>query len=273
MLLECLEVKALRVVGPAARVADRDNLQTRLRHQARRATADGAVALDGDGGRLLLDVQVLQRLQGEEGQPSPGRLVPSLGAAHVEWLAGDRGGHRVARVHGERVHDPGHDLRRGPHVGGRHVLLGTDQDRDLGRIAARQVLELREREAVRVDGHAALGAPIGEADHGALPGHQHRHRLDRVEGQALLVADAPLGRPAADVVLHPVAGEELDGVVVHVDGEVDHQLPLDLAQQVASVLGEPEHIGGQVELMLRRGVGGLLLQLDWHAADTTSRKC
>ena len=55
--------------------------------------------------------------------------------------------------------------------------------------------------------------------------------------------------------------------------EVDDQLALDLAELGADLVGEIEHIGRQVELVLCRGVSGLRLQLDWHAADTTSRKC
>ena len=273
MLVERLEVEPFGVVGAAPGVADRHHLEARLGHQPGRAPAHRAVALDGDSRRLLLDVEVLQRLQGEEGQAPAGRLVATFGAADVDRLAGDRGRHRVAGVHRERVHDPGHDLGGGPHVGGRDVLLGPDQERDLGGVAARQVLQLGWRQPPGIHVDAALGAAVGKPDHRALPGHQHRHRLDRVEGQAGLVADAALGGTAADVVLHPVAGEELDGVVLHVDREVHHQLPLHLAQLGPDGVVEVEHVGREVELVLRRGVGGLRSQLDGHAADTTARKC
>ena len=46
---------------------------------------------------------------------------------------------------------------------------------------------------------------------------------------ARVEADAALGRAAVDVVLHAIAGEDLDGAVVHPDGEVYSDLALGLA--------------------------------------------
>src|SRR5205807_6282859 len=48
------------------------------------------------------------------------------------------------------------------------------------------------------------------------------------------------------------------------------ELALDLAQEVANVLREVEHVGGYVELVLGGDVCGIGLQPDCHAADTTS---
>ena len=48
-----------------------------------------------------------------------------------------------------------------------------------------------------------------------------------------MVADAALGRAAAEVVLDAVAGEDLDRPVVHVDREVDGELAARLAQDQA----------------------------------------
>ncbi len=58
------------------------------------------------------------------------------------------------------------------------------------------------------DDDAALGAAKRDVDDRALPGHPHRQRLDFVEGDVGVVADAALGRAAVDVVLDPVAGED-----------------------------------------------------------------
>ena len=66
----------------------------------------------------------------------------------------------------------------------------------------------------------------------------------------LVIADAALGRAAAEVVLDPIAREDLDRAVVHLHREVDGQLALRLAQNLAQARGELEMLGGQVELAL-----------------------
>ena len=88
--------------------------------------------------------------------------------------------------------------------------LGPDEDLDLGEEPAGEVLQLLQRELLGVDDHAALAAAVGDAHDRALPGHPHREGLDLVEADVLVVADAALGRPAAQVVLDAVAGEDLD---------------------------------------------------------------
>ena len=96
-----------------------------------------------------------------------------------------------------------------------------------------------------------LPPPYGMPDDRALPGHPHREGLDLVEADVLVVADAALGRAAAEVVLDAVAGEDLDRPVVHVDGEMDGQLAPRLAQDAAQAGVQLEPLGGQVELSLR----------------------
>ena len=87
---------------------------------------------------------------------------------------------------------------------------GPIEDLDLGEVAPGQALELLLAELLGVDDDAALAAAVRDADDGALPGHPHREGLDLVEGDVLVVADAALGRAAAQVVLDAVAGEDLD---------------------------------------------------------------
>ncbi len=65
-----------------------------------------------------------------------------------------------------------------------------------------------------------------------------------------MVADAALGRAAAEVVLDAVAGEDLDAAVVHLHREVDGELAARLAQDLAQSRVEVEALGGQVELLL-----------------------
>ncbi len=71
-----------------------------------------------------------------------GRLVATLRAAEADRLAGDDARDGVAGVHRVGVHHPGHDLGVGVDVRGRDVLLGADEDLDLGEEAAGQPLEL-----------------------------------------------------------------------------------------------------------------------------------
>ena len=66
-----------------------------------------------------------------------------------------------------------------------------------------------------------------------------------------MVADAALGRTAAEVVLDPIAGEHLDRTVVHLDREVDGELTARLAKDAAEAGVEIQAVGGQVELLLR----------------------
>ena len=65
-----------------------------------------------------------------------------------------------------------------------------------------------------------------------------------------MVAEAALGRAAAEVVLDAIAGEHLDAAVVHVDREVDRQLTARFAEDPAEPRVEAQAIGGQVELPL-----------------------
>jgi len=134
---------------------------------------------------------------------------------------------------------------------GAGMSLGADEDGDLGRVPARQALELLERQLLGVDDHAALAAAVRDGDDCALPGHPHRERLDLVEAHVLVIPDAALGRAAAQVVLNPEAGEDLDAAIVHVDGEMDRQLAARLTQDAAQARVELEAVGGEIELLLR----------------------
>ena len=250
MLVEGGEVETLRVVYASLRVADRHDAKPRLGKQTGRRVAHLAVALNSNRGGLLIDVQVLECFQGEIGGAAAGSIDTAFGAADVDRLAGDRRGHRVALVHGDRVHDPGHDLGVGAHVGRGDVLLGPDQDRDLRGVAPGQVLELTLCELVWVDRHRPLRSAVGQADRGAFPGHEHRERLDEVEVDVRVIADAALGRAPADVVLHAPAGEHPDRAVVHVHREVHGQLAFDLAQASTRVVGKADDVRRGVEATL-----------------------
>ena len=83
--------------------------------------------------------------------------------------------------------------------------------------------------------------------------HPHREGADLVDRHVLVVADAPLARPATDVVLDAVAGEHLNVPVIHGDREVDGQLALRDAEHASHAVVEIEPIGREIELLLGDG--------------------
>ena len=130
------------------------------------------------------------------------------------------------------------------------VALWANQDRDLREISAAEALKLLAGQLLGVNDDAALAAAVRDAHDRALPGHPHREGFDLVERDVLVVADAALGRAAAEVVLHAVAGVDLDGPVVHLDREVDRQLAARLTEHAAKTGVQIEHLGGKVKLVL-----------------------
>ena len=97
-----------------------------------------------------------------------------------------------------------------PTSGRRDVLVGADDLDQFGRVAARDALELAEREFVGIAGDAALATAERQVDDGALPRHPERQRRDLVERDARVEADAALGGAAGEVVLDPIARVDLD---------------------------------------------------------------
>jgi hypothetical protein len=154
-------------------------------------------------------------------------------------------------MHRVRVHDPGHRLCVRVHVRCRYVAIRTDEKLDLGRIAARQRLELLRAHRLRIAHDATLGAAIGDADHRALPRHPHRKRLDLTEGDGRVVANTAFPRSPRGVVLDAISGEHLHDAVGHPHREVDRQLTLALGQDRAHVRVEMQLVRGDPELLER----------------------
>src|SRR5262249_5125060 len=145
--------------------------------------------------------------------------------ADLERLAGHDRRRGVADVHGVGVHDPRHDLRVGVDVGGRHVLFGADRVDDLGDVTARERFDLALGHLRGIADDAALAAAERDVRDGAFPRHPGRERGDLVERHTRVIAYAALRRAERDVVLHAVAGEDLDRAVVHLYGARDDDLP------------------------------------------------
>ena len=194
-------VDAVRVEDAARRVGDGDDLRAELRDELGEERADVAEALDRDS---------TARPSGGSGfssadsrQKRPPRAVASSRPSEppiVKRLAGDDAEHGVALVHRVGVEHPRHrrrvraDVRRGD------VLLRADLVDDLRGEPARHALELAARHRLRVADHAALRAAERQAHQRALPRHPHRERLDLVERDVGVIANAALRRAARDVV-------------------------------------------------------------------------
>ncbi len=175
-------------------------------------------------------------------------------------------------MHGDGVHDPGHDLRVGTHVRRRDVLFRTDEDRYLGGVAAGKVLELVWRQLAGVAGDSPLGSAVRQPDCRALPRHQHGQRLHEVEVDGGVVADAALSRTSADVVLDAPAGEHMDRPVVHPDREMDRKLTFDVAQAESRVIGEPDHVSCGIKPPLG-GLEGGGAGFDRHFGTSDTTPC
>ena len=77
-----------------------------------------------------------------------------------------------------------------------------------------------------------LPPPNGMLRDGALPRHPRRQRRHFVERDVGVIADAALGRAERDVVLHAVAGEDLDLAVVHLHRARHDDLPLGVGEDL-----------------------------------------
>ena len=139
---DAVDIEAVRVVDAAGRVGDGDD-RGALSPMSRAAMEPGvAEALDGDACLRRGRCQVAGGLDDAVDGATGGGLVAAFGAAQADRLAGDDARDRVALVHRVGVHDPGHDLGVGVDVRGRDVLLGADEDLDLGGEPAGERLEL-----------------------------------------------------------------------------------------------------------------------------------
>ena len=160
-------------------------------------------------------------------------------------------------MHGIGVHDPGHDLGVGTHVGRGDVAFRADEEADLGGIAPGQPLQFAAAQLAGVDDHAALGAAVGQVHQRAFPRHPHGQRAAFVQRHLGVIADAALGRAFDGVVVHAKAGEHAHMTIVHAHGEMHDQLALGRPQVAADVLVQLHEIGHLIELRLGNGIRAL----------------
>ena len=189
-------------------------------------------------------VDLVAHLAQPEEDAAAGRLDPAADAALGDGLAG-HAGHRVDRARIERrvrVVDPRHLPRACPVVGRGDVDAGADEVLldELGRVAARDLLELLHRVLLGVDADAALGAAERHVDDRAFVGHERCERLDLVLVDCRRVADAALHGHAVMTVLGAPGGDDLVAAVApdrELDG-VDRVADLDLVEEALRIVGE-----------------------------------
>ena len=141
------DVEALGPVVAAAHVADGDDLALGLAEELGRVRADVAEALDRDAASPCgLRPQPAERLEREDADAAAGRLLAAGDAVQLDRLAGDHAGVEAV-VLAVLVHDPGHHLGVGAHVGGGDVDVGADEVVDLVDELAGEPLQLAAAEA------------------------------------------------------------------------------------------------------------------------------
>ena len=88
---------------------------------------------------------MLERFVADDGDAAACGLVAAARAADVDGLAGDDSSDGLAHVHGVGVHDPGHGLLVGAHVGGGNVFFRADEFDQLGGVTAGHPFEFALR--------------------------------------------------------------------------------------------------------------------------------
>ena len=230
-------------------VADADHLDAARRQAQRGMRADVAEALDDRGRVRRRDVQGVERAKGEESDAVTGRLAPPQRAAGADRLAGDDLRHGDALIHRIGVHEPGHHLLVGAHVRRHDVRARPDERDHLLHVAATEVLELLGLERARVDRDAALAAAEGKIGERAFPAHPDGERGDFADVDVGGEARAALGGAERQMMLHPVADEDLSPIVLHADRTGDDDRALRIEQPVALVLGDAQMVANDRELI------------------------
>ena len=98
---------------------------------------------------------------------------------------------RVLVVH------PRHLARTGVDVGGGDVAVRADHHLDRREVGAAEPLELADREGLRVDLHASLGAAERDVEECRLPRHQRREAAELVARCVLVETESSLERTSA----------------------------------------------------------------------------
>src|SRR5207248_111768 len=126
---------------------------------------------------------------------------------------------------------------------------GPDLVDDLAREAARHALELEGAHLFRIADDSALRPAERDAHERALPRHPHRERLDLVERDVGVVADAALRRAARDVVRDAEALVDGHRSVVHPSRDRDPDGLLALAEDADQIRLDAEGLADEAQLL------------------------
>ena len=193
---------------------------------------------------------------------APGRFPPPERAADADRFAGDNTRNSVAGMDGIGVHHPGHGLFVGAHVRRHDIdLFADERDHFLG-VTAGQPFQFGEGEFARVAGDAALGAAVGQAGQRAFPAHPHGQRRHLAEAHIRMITQAALGRAERQMMLHPVAGEDLRPAIVHVHGQGDGHGTFRVFEAGAFIVRDLQPVRHQIELLARHAKRRMIV--DFH---------
>src|SRR5438067_7214671 len=127
---------------------------------------------------------------------------------------------------------------------------------------------------MRVDGDAALAAAHRDVDDGGLDAHPAGQRLDLVEADVGVVADASLVRTARRAVLDAIPGQQLAPAIVAYERDrnlMDALGPLDPAQQ--RWIADSRHGRRGIDRGAEKCVGTLFAHQSLLFADSCLSSC
>src|ERR1043166_120854 len=241
------DIDSFWIVDTAVNVRYRYNLITRLVNQSRADTTNISRALHDNaclgGGHL----EPLDRLVDNKQYAATGRLSPARRTTQVDWFTGYHCGDSVTRVHRIGVHDPGHGLLVGIHVGGGHVLLRSDEVQEFSRVAAGHALDFADRHLLRIANDAAFGAAEGHIHYCTFPRHPRCQRAHFVESDIRSVTYSALCWSTRKVVLHAITLKHLNTTRIHARRDIDLQLPVGNSQHGVQIRIEVQHLRRTVE--------------------------
>src|SRR5262249_48019921 len=109
-------------------------------------------------------------------------------------------------------------------VGRRDISLRIHQDANFCCITTSEIFQFPYGECFWVTYHPTLRPTIGKPYYCTLPGHPHSERAHLVKRRCRMITNATLSGTKGGIVVHPVAGEDPNRIIIHLNWEIDGQL-------------------------------------------------
>src|SRR5262249_10407366 len=228
-------------------VSEADNLVADPLHQHGSHGAHIAEALNDHAAAFAFDAELGQRLVAADHDASASGFASARGAAELDGLSGDNRGGGLSGMHRECVHDPGHGLLVGAHVGSGDVALWSEPAGKFGRIAARETLEFAAGHFARVADDAALGAAEGNVDDGALPSHPSSQSAYFIQAHVGGETNSAFAGSPDRGMENAIASEDLQRAVVHSHRDVHRNFLVGILQIAINALLEPQFLRSHLE--------------------------